>query len=298
MPIRFLLRGAVLALLAVLSPAAAGAAPVKVVATFTILADMVRQVGGDRVDVTSLVGPDGDAHVYDPIPGDARAVAEADLLVVNGLDMEGWLDRLGDAAGYKGPVVVASKGVDALRIAEDGRTVPDPHAWQDLAQGRIYVANIADGLVRVDPAHAADYRANAERYSRTLAELDLWVRAELASVPPDRRRVITSHDAFGYFGRAYGITFLAPEGINTDAEVTARDLARLVLQVRRTRIKAIFLENMSDPRLVQQLAVETGATVGGTLYVDALSPPDGPAPTYVAMFRHNVPMLKAAMLAN
>ncbi len=195
-------------------------------------------------------------------------------------------------------MVVASTGVAPLEIAEGGRTVPDPHAWQDLAQGRIYVANIADGLIRVDPAHAAVYRANAGRYARTLAELDRWVRARLAAVPPDKRRVITSHDAFGYFGRAYGITFLAPEGINTDAEVTARDLARLVVQVRKTHVRAIFLENMSDPRLVEQLAAETGAPVGGTLYVDALSRADGPAPTYVAMFRHNVPMLTAAMLAN
>ena len=298
LPIRSLLRGAVLALLVLLAPAAAAAGPVKVVATFTILADMVRQVGGDAVAVTALVGPDGDAHVYSPTPADARAVAEADLLVVNGLGMEGWLDRLGAAAGYKGPVVVASDGVDVLHIAEDGRTVPDPHAWQDLAQGRIYVANIAAGLARIDPAHAADYRAGAERYSRTLAELDRWVRAELAVVPPDKRRVITSHDAFGYFGRAYGITFLAPEGIDTDAEVTARDLARLVVQVRNTGVKALFLENMSDPRLVEQLAAETGATIGGTLYVDALSAPDGPAPTYVAMFRSNVPKLAAAMLKN
>ena len=272
--------------------------PVQVVATFTVLADMVRQVGGDRVQVTSLVGPDGDAHVYQPTPADARAVASADLLVVNGLGMEGWMDRLSKAAEYKGPAVVASKGVKTRQMIEDGRTETDPHAWQDLANGRIYVANIAAGLAKADPANAALYAASAERYSRELAELDSWVRNEIGAVPPKKRKVITSHDAFGYFGKAYGVTFLAPEGISTESEVSAKDLAKLVRQVKQTRIKAIFMENMSDPRLVEQLAREAGAAIGGTLYVDALSRPDGPAATYVAMFRHNVPQLRDAMLRN
>ena len=274
------------------------AAPLKVVTTFTVLADMVRQVGGENVEVVSLVGPDGDAHAFEPSPADARAVAGAGLLVVNGLGYEGWLDRLGAASGFKGRTVVATTGVTALTRTEDGKTVPDPHAWQDAAQGRIYVANIAAGLEAADPAHAAAYRVGADRYGAELAALDDWVRAQIATVPPARRQVITSHDAVGYFGRAYGVTFLAPQGIDTEAEVSARDLGRLVGQIRRTGIKAIFLENMSDPRLVRQLASETGVKVGGTLYVDALSPSDGPAPTYVAMFRHNVPELVAAMRTN
>ncbi len=293
---RLLLRLAAVALCLWSAPALA--APLKVVASFTILADMVRQVGGDNVAVVSLVGPDGDAHAFEPTPADARAVAGADLLVINGLGFEGWLDRLGTAAGFRGRTVVASAGVAALTRSEDGRTVPDPHAWQDLAQGRIYVANIAAGLAEADPAHAAAYREGAERYSARLAALDGWVRTQIATVPPAKRLAITSHDAFGYFGRAYGVAFLAPEGIDTESEVPARALGRLVTQIRRTGIRAIFLENMADPRLVRQLADETGAKVGGTLYVDALSPPDGPAPTYTAMFRHNVPDLVAAMQAN
>jgi zinc/manganese transport system substrate-binding protein len=301
MSIRSLCRGTVIACLLAIAWTIMGQAeakPVRVVATFTILGDMVRQVGGDGVQVTTLVGPNGDAHVYEPTPADAKSVAEADLLVVNGLGMEGWMKRLSKAASYKGPVVVASKGVKTRQMVEDGRTETDPHAWQDLANGKLYVANIAAGLAKVDPADSEVYRANADRYSRELSDLDAWVRAEIGAVPPAKRKVITSHDAFGYFGRAYGVTFLAPEGISTETEISAKDLAKLVTQIRQTRIKAIFMENMSDPRLIEQLAKEAGAAVGGTLYVDALSQPDGPAATYVAMFRHNVPQLKAAMLKN
>jgi zinc/manganese transport system substrate-binding protein len=289
---------ALLVAILLLTPFAAAAAPLKVVASFTVLADMVRQVGGGLVEVTALVGPDGDAHVFEPTPTDARAVAGADLLVVNGLGFEGWIDRLAKAAAYRGPVVVASAGVEPRRMSDNGREVIDPHAWQDLAQGRLYVTNIADGLARADAAHAAEYRANAERYRRQLDDLEDWVRAGIATVPAAKRQVITTHDAFGYFGRAYGVAFLAPEGLSTEAEVTAQALAGLIRQIRRTGIKAVFLENMADPRQIQQLAREAGAAIGGTLYVDALSPADGPAPTYAAMFRHNVPALVAAMGRN
>ena len=293
-PMRRLLAILVLSLL----PTLAQAAPVKVVASFTVLADMVREIGGDLVEVATLVGPDGDAHVFEPTPTDARAVAGADLLVENGLGFEGWIDRLAKAAAYRGPVVIATAGIAPRRMNDNGREMIDPHAWQDLALGRVYVANIAEGLAAADPAHAERYRANAQRYSRQLAELDEWVRASLAGLPEAKRRVITTHDAFGYFGRAYGITFLAPEGLSTEAEVTAQALAELIGQIRRTGIKAVFLENMTDSRLVQQLAREAGAAIGGTLYVDALSAPDGPAPTYIAMFRHNLPDLVAAMAKN
>jgi len=284
--------------LLLLLPPPAWAGPVKVVATFSVLADMVRAVGGDDVAVTALVGPDGDAHVFEPTPADARALAAADLVVENGLGFEGWIGRLAKAADYKGPLVVATTGIVPRRMEEDGHDVTDPHAWQDLSLGRIYVANIAEGLAKADAGHAERYRANAAAYNRRLAELDAWVRAELAQVPEAKRRVITTHDAFGYFGHAYGVAFLAPEGVSTEAEVTGKALGALVGQIRHTGVKALFFENMTDPRLVEQLAREAGATVGGTLYVDALSPPGGPAPSYVDMFRHNVPALVAAMRRN
>lgn len=292
---------------------AATAAPLKVVASFSILGDMVAQVGGDLVTVRTLVGPDGDAHVYQPTPGDAQAVAGAGLVVVNGLGFEGWLNRLVGAAGYRGRVVTATAGVTAQTMVEDedeagitrpGRKVvtpkriEDPHAWQDLRNGVIYIRNIAEGLAAADPANAATYRSRAQAYSDELKSLDRWVRDTLEPVPADRRKVITGHDAFGYFANAYGVMFVAPVGISTEAEPTAAGVARLIRQIREEHIKALFVENMTDPRLIEQIGRETGAQPGGTLYADALSGPTGPAATYVAMFRHNATLLAAAMRRN
>ncbi|MBF0463315.1 MAG: metal ABC transporter substrate-binding protein [Magnetococcales bacterium] len=270
--------------------------PLRVVASFSILADMVHQVGGEAVTVKSLVGPNGDAHVYEPTPMDAQALLAADLFVINGLGFEGWIERLVKASGFKGQVVTVSEGIHRLPLT--GTAQPDqadPHAWHEVANGRLYVTHITEALARLSPAQATTFRTNAAHYDAQLAELDLWVRAQFAAIPATRRTVITSHDAFGYFARAYGITFLAPMGVSTDAEPSARDLALLAMQAKREGIKAVFLENMSDPRLIQQLAREAGITVGGTLYPDALSAPDGPAPTYMALIRHNVRLLLQAM---
>ena len=268
----------------------------KVVATITILGDMVQQVGGDHVALTTLVGPDGDAHAFEPTPSDAKALSAADLVVVNGLGLEGWMDRLIQASGYHGPIVVASQGIKPRQMDEDGKTVTDPHAWQDLENGHRYVVNIEAALAKADPAHAADYQGAAKSYLAAIDAMDTYVRSEFADVPPDRRKVVSSHDAFGYFGAAYGIEFVAPQGISEDAEPSAADMKKLIDQIRREHIKVLFFENALSPRLVEQIGHETNAAVGGTLYADALSPPDGPAPTYLDMFRHNVPMLKAAML--
>ena len=264
-------------------PRAAGR--LKVVTTFTILADIVRNVGGEHVALTTLVGPDGDAHVYEPTPADARALARADLVVVNGLGFEGWIDRLVEVSGYRGPVVVASEGIAALTAEGDQ---PDPHAWQDLASGRLDVANIVRALAAADPAHANEYRRRAEAYDRKLAMLDREVKSRLDAFPRDRRKVITSHDAFRYFGRAYGIDFHAPVGLSTENEPSAGEVAALIRQMRHEDINALFVENITDPRLVGQLAREAGAVIGGRLYSDSLSGPTGPAPTYLDMFRHNV----------
>ncbi len=297
---------AALATLAVATASPSWAADkLKVVTTFTILGDMASNVGGEHIALTTLVGPDGDAHVYEPTPADARALAQADLVIVNGLGFEGWLDRLVKASGYKGPVVVASDGISALKAEEDhghdqGHAQShaekdkhhdhgelDPHAWQDLANGRVYVANIARALAAADPAHADDFRRRAEAYDGELVALDRDIRSRLDAVPADRRKVITSHDAFQYFGRAYGIDFHAPVGLSTESEPSAGEVAALVRQMRDEKIRALFVENITDPRLVQQLAREAGAAIGGTLYSDSLSAPTGPAPTYLDMFRHN-----------
>jgi len=268
-----------------------------VVASFSILADMVRQVAGPLAAVTSLVPPDGDVHTYEPRPGDLRALSAASLLVVNGLGLEGWMDRLAGAAAYRGITVTAAAGVSprTMREAGDAATV-DPHAWQDPRNGLLYVHAIADGLARADPPNAEVYSAAGERYADQIRQTDAWIEAALAPVPPAKRTIITTHDAFGYFGARYGITFLAPEGISTDQEPSAAAVAALVRQIRRANVRTVFIETMTDPRMARMLARETGASLGGTLYSDALSPPDGPAPTYLAMFRHNVTLFVQAML--
>jgi zinc/manganese transport system substrate-binding protein len=271
--------------------------PLRVVATFSILGDIVRNVGGDRVTVSSLVGPGGDAHVYSPPPADAKTLAAARLIAVNGLGFEGWIDRLIAVSATGAPVVVASTGVAPRHAdaAAHGSGGIDPHAWQAVGNVEIYAANVRDALVRVDPAGRAAYEANAAAYIARLAALDDEVRRAIATIPPARRKVITTHDAFGYFGADYGVTFIAQQGISTETEASARDVARIIRLIRDEKIPAIFFENITDPRLLKRIAAETGARVGGTLYSDALTGPDGPAPTYIDLMRHNVGEIVAAL---
>lgn len=295
---------------------ALSAPPVKVVATFSILGDIVASVGGERVSVKTLVGPDGDGHVYEPTPADARILAEAGLVVVNGLGFEGWMDRLVKSSGYKGKVAVASEGVRARpmpaghdhghghgreheheRKKEKTRReeIIDPHAWQDLANGRLYARNAAAALTAVDPEGKPVYEKNLAAYLTKIDELDGWVRDRIAAVPEGDRKILTSHDSFGYFGAAYGVQMLSPVGVSTEAEPSAKEVARLITQIRKEKITALFVENITDPRMVERIAKESGARMGGELYSDALSKPDGPAPTYLAMFKHNVTRMVAAM---
>ena len=275
--------------------------PVPVTASFSILGDLVRVVGGDRVVVTTLVGPDADAHVFEPKPSHAKAVAQSRLLVTNGLGFEPWASRLAKAAGYRGASVVASQGVQARIVAQGqghGHADSDPHAWQNPNNVIIYLRNIAAGLSQVDPAGAAIFRRNAAAYAQEILELDAFAKAEFAALAPNQRKVITSHDAFGYFGAQYGIQFFAPQGMSTDAEPSAKAVAQLIRQIRREKIKAVFLENMSNPRLLTQLSQDVGVTVGARLYADALSGPNTPGATYLQMMRHNVTQLAAGMRLN
>jgi zinc/manganese transport system substrate-binding protein len=274
-----------------ISAPAAAQSRVNIVASFSILGDFVHEVGGDRVTVTTLVGPDGDSHVYRPTPDDARRIAEARLVIINGLGLEGWMPRLVAAAGNTAQIVTATTGIAPHH--EGGEL--DPHAWQAVPNAKIYVANIRDALVVADPAGADVYRARAEAYLARLDGLDQDVRAAVAKIPAARRRVISTHDAFGYFAATYGIRFIAPQGVSTDSEVSARDLAGIVRQVKAERIPAVFLENVSDPRLMRQIAAETGAKIGGTLYSDSLTGEKGEAPTYIDMVRHNIKALTDAL---
>jgi zinc/manganese transport system substrate-binding protein len=281
---------AVLSLVTAILPARAQNR-IDVVASFSILGDFVRNVGGERVAVTTLVGPNGDAHVYTPTPRDAKKIADAKLVVVNGLGFEGWLPRLVKSSGGKAVIVTATQGIAPRKLDSH----EDPHAWQSVANARIYVANIRDALAKADPAGADTYKANAEAYLAKLAALDSDVKAAIATIPTVHRKVISTHDAFGYFAAAYGIEFIAPQGVSTDSEPSAKDIAVIITQLKISKIPAVFLENIADPRLMRRIAAETGAKIGGTLYSDSLTPENGDAPTYIDMVRHNIKALTSAL---
>ena len=285
-----------------LAHAARAQARPKVVATFSVLGDLAAEVGGEAIELSVLVGPDTDAHTYQPRPADARTLSTAQVLVKNGLGYEGWIDRLAGAAPFKGRTVVASAGVETLKAQPSpGHSHAhgvDPHCWQDVGRTRRYVRNILDGLVVAAPAEAEAMRARGAAYDARLAALDAWVRAEIGRVPAAQRRALIGHDSLRYFAAAYGVTFVSPRGFSTESEPSARDVAALIRLVREEKLKALFLENMTSPGLVEQIAREAGAVVGPRLYSDALSKPGGAAPTYEAMMRHNVTALVAGMLVN
>ena len=287
-------------------PASAQESRLRAIATFSILADFVKNVGGDRVDVAALVGPNGNAHVYAPSPSDARKLADARVVFVNGLGFEGWLDRLVKASAASAPVIVASKGIKPIERSAEGGAAheherehgrADPHAWQSVANAKIYVANVRGALAAIEPAGKAFYESNTDRYLGKLDALDREVRDTIAGIPADRRHVITSHNAFGYFQSAYGIAFTAVQGVSTESEASAKDVADIITQIRRDKAAAVFLENVTDPRLVRQIASETGAKIGGLLYSDALTDQSGDAPTYIDLIRHNVKQLAAALIS-
>lgn len=306
--------------------------PLKVVASFSVIGDFARNVGGDRVEIVTLVGPNGDAHVYEPKPVDAVAMANADVVLVNGLHFEGFLQRLVEASATKAAIVELTKGVKPLEFSEEedekgghghadhgeqeeheshasdekhdhgheghDHGPLDPHAFQSIANARIYVKNIVEAFCAADAEGCSTYQANADAYTGKLDSLEGEVKAAIASIPENKRVVITSHDAFGYFAHEYGLTFLAPQGISTEAEPSAADVAKLVEQVRHDEAAAIFVENITNPKLVEQIASETGIKVGGTLYSDSLSPADGPAATYIDMMRNNIAEIKGAILGS
>jgi zinc/manganese transport system substrate-binding protein len=311
-----------LALMLMSAPAMAQVERLKVVATFSILADLTRNVGGERVEVATLVGFDGDTHAFSPTPAHAKTLATAKVIVVNGLGLEGWMTRLIKASGTKATRIVAAKGiksrkmeadhhddhdqVDDKRHAQNKKHEPgrkdahdhgetDPHAWQSVANAKIYVANIRDGLSKIDRAGASIYAANANAYLARLDALEAEIKEAIAQIPADRRKIITNHDAFGYFRAAYGLEFISPEGVSTGVDASAKDVARIITQIKKEKIPAVFLENISDPRLMQRIAEESGAKIGGKLFSDALSGPGAPAATYIDMMRYNIKQFTAAL---
>ena len=272
---------------------------IPVVVTFSILGDLVKNVGGDRVEVVPLVGPDGDAHVYSPSPADAKKIADAKVVFTNGLGFEGWMPRLIKASGTKAAVVVATKGIRPRKMQgsdEHGHAETDPHAWQSVSNAKIYVANIREALIQADPSGKSVYEASAAAYLSKLDALDQEMKEAVARIPADRRKIISSHDAFGYFEAAYGIDFVAPQGVSTESDVSAKDVAKIISQIKKQKSIAIFLENITDPRLMKRISAETGARIGGTLYSDALTGEKGEAPTYIDMMRHNIKTLSVALM--
>ncbi|HUH58701.1 MAG TPA: metal ABC transporter substrate-binding protein [Candidimonas sp.] len=282
--------------------------PLRVVASFSVLGDMVKEIGGEHVALTTIVGPNADAHSFEPTPQDVKALSQAQVLVINGLDFEAWLPRLINAAGFKGAQVLASEGI-AVRQLDDGghahgagqphgvgeshEGAPDvdPHAWQRLDNGMIYARNIAEGLARSDPRRRSYYIGRAHAYIGKMKTLDTEIKQAIAAIPPDRRKVITSHDAFGYFAQAYGIEFISVAGLSSQAEPSAKEVAAIIDRAKKEGIAGVFIENITNSKLVTQIAKESGIKIGSTLYSDALSNPDRPAATYLGMFSWNAGQL-------
>ncbi|MDD2324676.1 MAG: zinc ABC transporter substrate-binding protein [Alphaproteobacteria bacterium] len=286
--------------------------PARVVASFPILADMIREIGGEHVVVETLVAEGQDAHSFQPTPDDAKKLAGAQIIAINGLKFELWMGRLIKASGSKAKLLVATAGLKPRVLMEDehndeaaqghhhhdhekGEITPDPHAWQDLGNAPIYIKNITAALIEAKPAYADFYKQRARNFLNECAKLDAQIKEDFAAIPQERRKVITSHDAFGYYGAAYGVTFLAPVGISTEEEPSAASLSKLIEQVKAEKVRALFVESMASPRLMQQIAEETGAKIGGTLYADTLTAADNEAATYLDLMRLNSSRLLAAM---
>ncbi|MGF1827555.1 metal ABC transporter solute-binding protein, Zn/Mn family [Vibrio splendidus] len=269
-------------------PLVSQAKVIHTVASFTVLGDIVKQVGGDHVVVDSLVGVNGDPHVFEASPKDSIKLKHADIVFVSGLGLEGWLDRLINASGYQGEVVVTSTGIQTRSMIDDGKKITDPHAWNSMTNGVIYATNVMNALVKADPEDAADITKEGKAYIQKLERLDSWAHQQINAIPQEQRNVLTSHDAFGYFGANYHVNFQAPEGFSSESQASAKGVAKLIKQLKENHIKYYFIENQIDPRLVQQIAQATGAKSAGVLYPEALTTKEGEAPTYTAAFKHNV----------
>ncbi|HMJ30597.1 MAG TPA: zinc ABC transporter substrate-binding protein [Xanthobacteraceae bacterium] len=294
-PTRLILALLTSALLTILATAAS-AKTLQVVASFTVLSDVVQQVGGDHVHVRSLIGPNGDPHQFEPSPEDAKNLKNADIAFLSGEGLERWFEKLAKASGYQGSPIIVSSGVKLRDRQRRGQVSDDPHVWNSPANVQVWVSNIERALVTLDPADATDFHANAARYRKELQDLDAHAHYKIDPVPMDKRKILTSHDTFGYLGRDYEITFLSPLGLSTETEASAADVAKLIDQINKEKVTVYFFENSNDPRLVQQIAAATGARPGGELYAEALSPADGPAPTYAKMFRYNIDEITRAMV--
>ncbi len=284
----------------------AWAEPLQIVTTFSLLQDITQRITQDKAKVYTLVGANEDAHVYEPKPTDIKLLKQSQMVIMNGLGFEGWMERLVQSAQYQGGLVTASEGIKTLSSEEEGEEHAheehhahgkfDPHAWQNVANVEQYVRNIKNALVKIDSVNAAEYERNAEVYLQELRSLHQWIQQQIATVPLEKRKVITSHDAFRYFEQAYGVQFLAAQGVNTESQSSAKTIAKLIQQMRQEKIKTVFVENISDPRLVSRIAKEANGVLGEPLFSDALSKKGEGAETYIELMKSNVLHLKKGML--
>lgn len=266
-----------------------------VVTSASIFADMAQVISGDLVAVASVVPIGGDPHTYEPTPSDVQLIARANLILINGLTFEGWINEMIENSGTRASVALITEGLEAI-ASEEYQNSSDPHAWMSAKNGLTYVANIRDALIRLDPANAEIYRFNAGLYSLQLKDLDLYIQAQIARIPEYKRLLITSHDAFRYYGRQYGIQVEATLGTSTDAEVRTQDVARLTQLIRERQVPAIFVESTVNPKLIRQIASDQNVQIGGSLYADSLGEPGGVADTYLKMLQHNTDVIVAGLL--
>lgn len=271
-------------------------AAIKVVASFSILGNVISEIGKENVEVTSIVGPNGDAHVYQPKPSDAQNIANADILFINGLGFEGWIERLIETAGFQKNVVVVTKGITPRVFGEEGSLMTDPHVWHNPHLVKKWVHHIVKALSELDPLHKDAYEKNGKAYVKELHKLDKWIKKRLEAIPQNQRRVVTAHDAFGYFSERYGVEIISPQGLSTDAEPTVKTVHRIIKLIKKHHISTIFLENIANTKMITQIAEETGAKIGGVLYSDSLSLPFEEGNTYLRLMYHNMTYLENAML--
>jgi zinc/manganese transport system substrate-binding protein len=263
---------------------------IKAIATISIIGDVLKNVARDSVNLIVLVGANGDAHEYEPIPADSVNIAKADIIFENGLHLEHWLDKLYTASGSKAKRIVVSQGVTP-RIFENNPQETDPHAWQDVTNVIIYTQNVRDALIAIDPANKDKYFANAKDYIEKLQSLDSWVKAELALIPVEKRKLVTNHDALGYFANRYGFKIIGaviPSATTEAADLSAQQTIQLLEIIKSNGVHAIFSENMANPNLVETLSKEAGVQVGPDLYTDTLDPVGSQGDTYLKMIRYNV----------
>lgn len=267
---------------------------IKTVSTISIINDMVKNIGGDKVETHLICAIGTDPHSYIPKPSDPREISKSDIVFNNGIGLEHWIEQMIRNAGGDRPVIIVSEGITPIRD-EAGFEDPDPHAWFDLENAQVYAKNIASGLIAIDPENESYYQANLERYLSELDEAHNWAKQQISEIPQVARVLITSHDAFRYFGKTYGLEVHGLQGISTESKPRTEDVKNIIDLIKEKNLKAVFIETTVNPALLQQITNETGAVIGGTLYSDSIGEPGSDGETFINAFKSNVSKIKNAL---